>query len=76
MGSRTSMDKPACDVELVENSLERQVLHFYAPRTPEEKALDMSINMKLDFIILPLLALNFVVCGSDSGEHFLLTESF
>jgi hypothetical protein len=61
MESRTSVEKPACNVELVENDFEQHVLHFYAPRTPEENVLDRSINFKLDFIILPLLALNFMV---------------
>jgi hypothetical protein len=63
MESRTSVEKPACDVELVEDRLEQQVVHVYAPRTAEENALDSSINMKLDFIVLPLLAFNFMVYG-------------
>lgn len=61
MESRTSVEKPAPDVELAKNISKEHVLHFYAPRMPEEKVLDRSINTKLDFIILPLLALNFMV---------------
>jgi hypothetical protein len=61
--SRTSVDKPIGDVDLVENLPSQNVPHFYVPRTPQEAALDRSINMKLDFIVLPLLAFNFMVGG-------------
>ena len=61
--SRTSVDKPVGDVDLVENLPSQNIPHFYAPRTPEEAALDRSINMKLDFIVLPLLAFDFMVGG-------------
>ena len=61
--SRTSVDKPVGDVDLVENVPNQHIPHFYAPRTPQEAALDRSINMKLDFIVLPLLAFNFMVRG-------------
>lgn len=58
---RTSVDKPAGDVDFVENLPNQNVPHFYAPRTHQEAALDRSINMKLDLIVLPLLAFNFLV---------------
>ncbi|PMD34967.1 MFS general substrate transporter [Hyaloscypha variabilis F] len=65
--SRTSVDKPLGHVDLVENLPSQNVPHFYAPRTPQEAALDRSINMKLDLIVLPLLAFNFMeqLCGID-----------
>jgi hypothetical protein len=59
--SRTSVDKPVGDVDFVENLSSQNVPHFYAPQTTREAALDRSINMKLDFIVLPLLAFNFMV---------------
>jgi hypothetical protein len=59
--SRTSLDKPLGDVELVENAPDHNVQQFYAPQSTEEQKLDRSINLKLDCIILPVLALNFMV---------------
>lgn len=34
----------------------------YVASTPEEKALDKSINWKLDCIVIVMLALDFLVC--------------
>jgi len=76
MASRGSIEKPIGDVDFVENIPQANILHFYAPRTAEEKKLDRSINLKLDFIILPLLALNFMVCASLAClQKFQLTTS-
>lgn len=61
MASRTSLEKPLSDVELIENAPDQNVQQFYAPQSTEEQALDRSINLKLDCIILPVLALNFMV---------------
>ena len=58
---RTSVDKFAGDVDFVESLPSQNVPHFYAPRTQQEATLDRSINMKLDLIVLPLLAFNFMV---------------
>jgi hypothetical protein len=66
--SRTSMDKPLGDFDLVENLPGQNIPHFYAPRTQQEAALDRSINMKLDLIVLPLLAFNFMVGSPFSVE--------
>lgn len=68
--SHTSMEKPVGNVDLVENSRAELVAHFYAPSTPEEAALDKSINRKLDFIVLPLLAFNFMACFSELTNLF------
>ena len=68
--SHTSIEKPVSNVDLVENSRAEHVVHFYAPSTPEEAALDKSINRKLDFIVLPLLAFNFMVCFSALSNLF------
>jgi hypothetical protein len=59
--SRTSVEKPVGDVELVENLPGQHFAQFYAPQTLQEASLDRSINLKLDFIVLPLLAFNFMV---------------
>ena len=34
---------------------------FYEPLTPEEKALDKSLNLRLDFCVVLILAINFIV---------------
>lgn len=73
MDSRMSVEKPVPGVELVER-VEQHCLHFYAPRTSQERELDRSINMKLDFIILPLLALNFMVGRSSALSYFARTS--
>ncbi|GAA5827402.1 hypothetical protein JCM11251_003795 [Rhodosporidiobolus azoricus] len=39
----------------------------YEP-TDEEKGLDKGINRKLDLIILPICAINFLLCGIDKGN--------
>lgn len=36
----------------------------YQPETDEEKALDRSINLKLDFFVVSVLSLGFILCGS------------
>ena len=38
---------------------------FYEPESPEAKALDRAVNLKLDFAILIVLAINFILCGID-----------
>jgi len=38
---------------------------FYQPETSEAKALDRAVNLKLDFAILIVLAINFILCGID-----------
>lgn len=37
----------------------------YEPATDEEKALDRRVNLKLDFIVLSLLAVEFIVSHAD-----------
>lgn len=39
----------------------RALATHYEPTTEEEKALDKRVNLKLDFIVLSLLAIEFIV---------------
>lgn len=48
------------DVETLE-SPSRALATHYEPTTDEEKALDKKVNLKLDFIVLSLLAIEFIV---------------
>ncbi|ORY16997.1 major facilitator superfamily domain-containing protein [Clohesyomyces aquaticus] len=37
----------------------------YEPKTEEAKALDRAVNIKLDFIVVLVLAIDFILCGID-----------
>jgi hypothetical protein len=37
-------------------------IRHYLPVSDEEKALDRKVNLKCDFVILLVLAINFIVC--------------
>jgi hypothetical protein len=37
----------------------------YEPLTDEAKALDKRVNLKLDFIVVLVLAIDFILCGID-----------
>jgi hypothetical protein len=37
----------------------------YKPKTEEARLLDKRINLKLDFIVVLVLAIDFVLCGID-----------
>ncbi|BGP49369.1 hypothetical protein JCM10450v2_005257 [Rhodotorula kratochvilovae] len=39
----------------------------YEPQTDDERRLDKAINRKLDFLLLPIAAINFLLCGIDKG---------
>ncbi|GAA6052991.1 hypothetical protein JCM3770_001167 [Rhodotorula araucariae] len=39
----------------------------YEPQTDEERRLDKAINLKIDLILLPICAINFLLCGIDKG---------
>lgn len=59
------------DVDQVEETkaglpeLADMVPHHYAPSTEEEKALDRNINLKLDLCVVTILAIAFILCGSE-----------
>jgi hypothetical protein len=41
------------------------VNHGYEPETPEACALDKRVNLKLDFVVVLVLAIDFILCGID-----------
>jgi MFS family permease len=50
---------------------------FYAGQTDEEKALDKRLNLKLDFIVVAILAVQFILCGIDkTNVGFVATSTF
>jgi MFS family permease len=50
---------------------------FYAAQTDEEKALDKRLNLKLDFIVVAILAVEFILCGIDkTNVGFVATSTF
>ncbi|KAK4160156.1 major facilitator superfamily domain-containing protein [Cladorrhinum sp. PSN259] len=54
----------------------RGVTH-YTPADEAEKALDKRVNIKLDFTVLLILALSFILCGIDKTNiGFVATSSF
>lgn len=63
---RTSLDKPLGKVEMIDTVPSQNVPQFYASGSKQEQELDRSINLKLDCIILPILALDFMVCSRES----------
>lgn len=53
------------------------VTAHYTPVTDEEKALDKIINRKLDFSVLLVLAIGFILCGIDKTNiGFVATTTF
>jgi len=42
---------------------------FYEPESAEAKALDRAVNLKLDFAVLIVLAINFILCGIDKVKY-------
>lgn len=65
MNHRAVEDEPDLkDVETLASNQPVQATH-YEPTTDEEKALDRRVNLKLDFIVLSLLAIEFIVSHVD-----------
>jgi hypothetical protein len=59
------------------------VHHGYEPRTDEARALDKRVNFKLDFVVVLVLAIDFILCGIDktnigyvatTSEHLFFHE--
>ncbi|CAJ2509979.1 Uu.00g058790.m01.CDS01 [Anthostomella pinea] len=67
------------EIETVLQSAERaraRATH-YQPETAEERALDRRVNLKLDCIVLSLMATQFIFCGIDKTNiGFVATSSF
>ncbi|KPI44477.1 putative transporter [Cyphellophora attinorum] len=50
---------------------------FYKAQTDEEKALDRRLNLKLDLIVVAILAVQFILCGIDkTNVGFVATSTF
>jgi hypothetical protein len=57
----TRVDKPSlAEVEDAKRVVATEVSH-YEPVSEEEKALDRRVNLKMDFILLLILAIGFIV---------------
>lgn len=52
-------------IERVPTSSNEHLIAGYEPVTAEAKALDKRINLKLDFIVVLVLAIDFILCGID-----------
>lgn len=62
-------DKPSlAELEDVKRIVATEVSH-YEPVSEEEKALDRKVNLKLDFTLLLILAIGFIVRFSPSYVH-------
>lgn len=59
-----SEKRGAYAIERVPTSNEN-LINGYEPLTDEAKALDKRINLKLDFIVVLVLAIDFILCGID-----------
>ena len=57
------------ELELTGEESSRASQTFYKAETDEEKALDKRVNLKLDFTVVAILAVQFIVC-------FPCTESY
>jgi hypothetical protein len=61
-------ERAASDVEKTKPELAVRKARGYEPSTKEEKALDKSLNFKLDTIVVVICAVNFVLQGIDKGN--------
>ncbi|KAK0654793.1 major facilitator superfamily domain-containing protein [Cercophora newfieldiana] len=67
----------ALDVEETKRPFAEPTVAHYKPITDEEKGLDKSINRKLDFTVLLVLAIGFILCGIDkTNVGFVATSTF
>jgi hypothetical protein len=44
---------------------QQHLINGYEPTTDEAKALDKRVNLKLDFVVVLVLAIDFILCGID-----------
>lgn len=54
----------AYGIEQVTSSNEH-LIQGYEPKTDEAKALDKRVNLKLDLVVVLILAIDFILCGID-----------
>ncbi|TDZ28800.1 Major facilitator-type transporter hxnP [Colletotrichum spinosum] len=80
MNSRVPDHKRDIDPEHLEVVQQRVPLlrqTHYRPQNTVEKALDRRVNLKLDLIVVSLLAVEFIFCGIDkTNVGFVATSSF
>ncbi|KAL0930162.1 allantoate transport protein [Colletotrichum truncatum] len=64
-------------LEIVQNDVSQGRQTFYRPQNDAEKRLDKRVNLKLDLIVVALLAVEFIFCGIDkTNVGFVATSSF
>ncbi|KAI8301269.1 putative transporter [Colletotrichum sp. SAR11_240] len=64
-------------LEIVQNDVAQQHQTHYRPVDDEEKRIDRRVNLKLDLIVVSLLAVEFIFCGIDKTNiGFVATSSF
>jgi hypothetical protein len=61
-------ERDGSDIERTRPQLTVRKARGYEPSTEEEKALDKSLNFKLDTIVVVICAVNFVLQGIDKGN--------
>jgi hypothetical protein len=59
------IDAKHLDIDTVREGASRARATHYEPKTDEERALDKRVNRKLDWIVLSLLALEFIVSDTN-----------
>ncbi|KAL4801819.1 major facilitator superfamily domain-containing protein [Aspergillus unguis] len=71
-------EKPsATEVEEAKTVVGATEVSHYEPVTDEEKALDRRVNLKLDFTLLVILAVGFILLGIDkTNVGFVATSTF
>jgi hypothetical protein len=67
MASSATRDAEKTSVYAVEHVTTNndQFTQGYEPQTEEAKLLDKRVNLKLDFVVVLVLAIDFILCGID-----------
>ncbi|KAL4966461.1 major facilitator superfamily domain-containing protein [Aspergillus stella-maris] len=73
----SAQDKPSLsEVENAKKKVVTEVSH-YVPLSEEEKSLDRRVNLKMDFTLLLILAIGFILLGIDkTNVGFVATSTF
>lgn len=58
--------EPAAQVALQDANLEKPL--GYVPANDHERALDRGINLRFDFIVLPIMTLNYILASLDKNS--------
>lgn len=67
-GYGAASDASGSDIERRRLERARKKARGYEPTTDEERALDKSLNLRLDAIVVLVCAINFVLQGIDKGN--------